>query len=133
MSIANLQEKMLFFTRQKSLIGNELSNVQMRQLSATRKACESQQAYNQTLQDLYYDPDYGYGTEEYAELLLELQGDHEFEMAALTAWESDLEAQKEQFETQLNEVTQYETSWQKLLGNNIKSEFTYGGSGGGGK
>ena len=83
------------------------------------------------LQDLYYDPDVGYGTSEYAELLLELQNEHEFELASLTAWEADLEAQKEQLETQLNEVTNYEASWQKLLSQNIKTEFTYGGSNGG--
>ena len=128
MSISNLQEKMLFFTKQKSQISNNLSNVQMRQLVATRKAGESQMAYNEALQDMYYT--LGYGTDEYCQMLLELQSQHEFEMAALTAWESDLEAQKEQYETQLNEVTQYETTWQKLLQNNIKVEFTYGGNGG---
>ena len=131
MAIANLQEMLLFFAKQKNLINLNLSNVQMNQLSATRRSSESQQAYNQALQDLYYDPDYGYGTNEYAQLLLELQNDHEFELSALTAWESDLEAQKEQWETQLNEVTQYETNWQKLLSQNIKSDFTYGGTNGG--
>ena len=133
MSIANLHEKMLFFTKQKSLISNKLSNIQMQQLTATRKSAESQMAYNEHLQELYYSEEYGYGTDAYAGMLLELQSEHEFELAALTAWESDLEAQKEQYETQLNEVTAYETSWQKLLQNNIKVEFSYGGSGGGGK
>ena len=133
MSIANLQEKMLFFTRQKSRINNQLSNIQMQQLTATRKSTTSQMAYNEQLQNLYYDPEVGYGTPEYTEILVELQNDHEFEMASLTAWESQLEAQKESFETQLNEVQNYENSWQKLLANNIKVEFTYGGSGGGSK
>ena len=133
MSIANLQEKLLFFTRQKSRINNQLSNIQMQQLAATRKSATSQMAYNEKLQNLYYDPEIGYGTDEYTEVLLVLQNDHEFEMASLTAWESQLEAQKECFETQLNEITNYETSWQKLLANNIKVEFTYGGVGGGGK
>ncbi|MBO6257409.1 hypothetical protein J6N69_05180 [bacterium] len=133
MSIANLQEKMLFFTRQKSRINNQLSNIQMQQLTATRKSTTSQMAYNEQLQNLYYDPEVGYGTPEYTEILVELQSDHEFEMASLTAWESQLEAQKEAFETQLNEVQNYENSWQKLLANNIKVEFTYGGSGGGNK
>ena len=131
MSIANLQEKLLFFAKQKSMINNNLSNVQMNQLSALRRSSQSQQAYNERLQDLYYDPDVGYGTDEYAQLLLELQNEHEFELSALTAWEADLESQKEQLETQLNEVTNYEASWQKLLSQNIKTEFTYGGSNGG--
>lgn len=133
MSVANLQEKLLFFTSQKSRINNQLSNIQMQQLSATRKSATSQMAYNEKLQELYYDPDIGYGTDEYTEVLVVLQNDHEFEMASLTAWESELEAQKECFETQLNEITNYENSWQKLLANNIKVEFTYGGVGGGGK
>ena len=133
MSIANLQEKMLFFTRQKSRLNNQLSDIQMQQLSATRNSATSHKAYNEKLQNLYYDPVIGYGTEEYTEVLIELQSDHEFEMASLTAWESELEAQKESLETQLNEIQNYETSWQKLLANNIKVEFTYGGSGGGGK
>jgi hypothetical protein len=133
MSIANLQEKMLFFTAQKSRLNMELSNIQMQQMSATRKAGTSQMAYNQTLQELYYDPEIGYGTDEYTEVLVQLQNDHEFEMASLTAWESQLEARKESTETQLNEITNYENSWQKLLANNIKVEFSYGGVGGGGK
>lgn len=133
MSIANLQEKLLFFTQQKSRLNNQLSNIQMQQLSATRQSSTSQMAYNEKLQNLYYDPEIGYGTEEYTEVLLVLQNDHEFEMASLTAWESELEAQKETIETQLNEVQNYENSWQKLLANNIKVEFTYGGVGGGGK
>ena len=131
MSIANFQEKLLFFAQQKGRLSIRLSNIQMQQLSATRKSSEAQMAYNNKMQDLYYDPDFGFGTEEYSELLVELQNDHEFEMASLTAWESQLEAQKETLETQLNEVTNYENSWQKLLAQNIKVEFTYGGQGGG--
>lgn len=131
MSIANYQEKLLFFTSQKSRLGLQLSNIQMQQLSATRKSAEAQQAYNAQWQDLYYDENFGFGTDEYNELLVQLQNDHEFEMASLTAWESQLEAQKETLETQLNEVTNYENTWQKLLQQNIKVEFSYGGQGGG--
>ncbi len=130
MSIANLQEKLLFYTRQKSQINLQLSNIQMNQLSATRSSATKQQEYNQKLSALYYDEDHGYGTDEYSEMLLELQNDHEFEMASINSWESELELQKENLETQLNEVSSYENTWQKLLQTNIKNEFTYGGTGG---
>lgn len=129
MSIANLQEKLLFYTRQKSQINLQLSNIQMNQLSATRSSATKQQEYNQKLSALYYDEDYGYGTDEYSEMLLELQNDHEFEMASINSWESELELQKENLETQLNEVSSYENTWQKLLQTNIKNEFAYGGTG----
>ncbi|CDE93225.1 MAG: hypothetical protein V8S20_01110 [Candidatus Gastranaerophilaceae bacterium] len=129
MSIANLQEKLLFYTRQKSRINLQLSNIQMNQLSATRSSATKQQEYNQKLSALYYDEDHGYGTDEYSEMLLELQNDHEFEMASINSWESELELQKENLETQLNEVSSYENTWQKLLQTNIKNEFAYGGTG----
>ena len=129
MSIANLQEKLLFYTRQKSRINLQLSNIQMNQLSATRSSATKQREYNQKLSALYYDEDHGYGTDEYSEMLLELQNDHEFEMASINSWESELELQKENLETQLNEVSSYENTWQKLLQTNIKNEFTYGGTG----
>ena len=130
MSIANLQEKLLFYTKQKSRISSQLSDIQMKQLSATRQNATSQQEYNEKLRALYYDEDYGYGTDEYSEILLQLQNDHEFELANINAWESELEVQKENLETQLNEISGYESAWQKLLLSNIKNDFLYGGSGG---
>ncbi len=131
MSISNLQEKLLFYTQQKSRISSKLSDIQMRQLSATRSNATAQQEYNEKLRALYYDEEYGYGTDEYSEILLELQNDHEFELASINAWESELELQKENLETQLNEISGYESAWQKLLLSNIKNDFLYGGSGGG--
>lgn len=128
MAIANLQEKLLFYTQQKSRISTGLSNVQMQQLSATKTSATKQQEYNAKLQDLYYDDEHGYGTEEYSECLLELQNDHEFEMASINSWESELETQKDNLETQLNEITGYESAWQKLIMANIKNDFAYGGS-----
>ena len=142
MAIANLQEKLLFFTQQKSRISNQLSNVQMNQLSATKQIQTKQQNFNQQLSALYYDDEYGYGTDEYSEqyeiLLNEhtvgpiwIDGnEHEFEMASINSWESQLELEKENLENQLNEVQTYETSWQKLLSTNIKNDFSYGSVGG---
>jgi len=131
MAISNLQEKLLFFTQQKSRVSMKLSDVQMKQLSAARTVQQKQQEFNTKLSALYYDPDFGYGTDEYSEMLLELQNEHEFELASINSWESQLELEKETLETQLNEITQYENSWQKLLQQNIKVEFSYGGVSGG--
>ncbi|MBD5402179.1 hypothetical protein HDR58_05200 [bacterium] len=129
MAISNLQEKLLFYTQQKSRITQKLSDIQMQQLSASKSIAKAQQEFNNQLSDLYYDEDYGYGTDEYAQILLELQNDHEFELASINSWESELEIQKENYETQLNEISGYEQAWQKLLSTNIKNEFTYGGGG----
>ncbi len=131
MAIANLQEKLLFFTQQKSRISMELSDVQMQQLSATKQIQTKQQNYNNQLSSLYYDEEIGYGTDAYSEQLELMQEEHEFEMASINSWESQLELEKESLENQLNEISTYESSWQKLLSNNIKNDFSYGGTSGG--
>ncbi len=131
MAIANFQEKLLFYTQQKSRIGLQLSDVQMKQLSASKSVQTKQQEYNAKLSALYYDEEFGYGTEEYSEILLELQNEHEFELASINAWESQLDLEKENLETQLNEIQAYENTWQKLLMAAIKTDFVYGGIGGG--
>ena len=67
------------------------------------------------------------GLFQYSEMLLQLQNEHEFELSTLNSWESELDLQKENLETQLNEINGYESAWQKLLMANIKNEFVYGG------
>ena len=62
-------------------------------------------------------------------IIEQYENDHEFELSTLEAWESELELEKNNLETQLNEITSFENSWTKLLQTNIKSEFSYGGAG----
>lgn len=131
MAISNFQEKLLFYTQQKSRISMQLSDVQMKQLSASKSIQTKQQEFNAKLSALYYDEEFGYGTDEYSEMLLQLQNEHEFELASINSWESQLDIEKENLETQLNEIQSYESTWQKLLSTAIKTDFVYGGIGGG--
>ena len=131
MAVSNFHEKLLFYTRQKSMLSLKLSDLQMKQLAATKTQAVKQQEYNAQLSALYYDEEFGYGTEEYSEMLAILQSEHEYEMAHLSNWESQLDIEKESLEAQLNEIQAYENSWTKLLQNAIKIGFAYGGVGGG--
>ena len=129
MAISNIHETLLMYTKQKSAINEELSGVMFNMVSASRKTADLQQQYNEKLQAVYYDPDYGYGTDEYMVIIEQFENDHEFELASLEAWESELELEKNNLETQLNEITSFENSWTKLLQSNIKGVFSYGGAG----
>lgn len=125
MSIANLQEMLLSFTKQQSNINAKLSEVMMNTSSATRSYAQKQQQYNEQVQNYYYayyesDPD------TYYDLLEAIENEHELEIARLESWESDLEVQKNELETQLNEITTYRDTFTKLLSNNLKKDFTYG-------
>lgn len=129
MAISNIHETLLMYTKQKSTINSQLSDVMFNMVSASRKNAELQSQYNQKQQDLYYDEDYGYGTDEYQIMIEQLENEHQFELANLESWESELELNKNNLETKLNEITSFENSWTKLLQQNIKSDFSYGGVG----
>lgn len=129
MAISNIHETLLMYTKQKSAINSQLSDVMFNMVSASRKNAELQQQYNQKLQDAYYDEEYGYGTDEYMVIVEGYENDHEFDLALLESWESELELKKNSLETRLNEITSFENSWTKLLQTNIKSDFSYGSVG----
>lgn len=129
MAISSIHETLLMYTKQKSAINSQLSDVMFNMVSASRKNAEIQQQYNQKLQDAYYDEEYGYGTDEYMVIVEGYENDHEFDLAQLESWESELELKKNSLETRLNEITSFENSWTKLLQTNIKSDFSYGSVG----
>ena len=126
MGISNIHETLLMYTKQKNRINEKLSEVMFDMMSATRNTAELQKQYNQKCQNAYYDPVFGYGTDEYMIILEGYENDHEFDLAILNSWESELEMEKNDLETQLNEITAFESSWTKLLQNNVKKDFTYG-------
>ena len=126
MAISNLQETLLMYTKQKAFINNQLSQVMFNMTSATRKNAESQAKYNEQMQEYYYEY-YDEDPATYADLIEILNQDHELDLATLESWESELELQKNSYETRLNEISAYESSWTKLLQSNIKKDFSYGG------
>ena len=126
MAISNLQETLLMYTKQKALINDKLSTNMMNILNATKQNAENQAKYNDEISDIYYsyyesDPD------TYELLTEQCEQEHELELANLNSWEGELELEKNNLETQLNEISTFESTWTKLLQNNIKGDFSYGG------
>ena len=126
MAISNFQETLLFYTKQKSLINNELSSNMMNLLNSSKKNAEIQAKYNDKVDEIYYTY-YESDMETYEILTEQAEREHELQLADLTSWEQELELEKNNLETRLNEVSSYESTWTKLLQTNIKSDFTYGG------
>ena len=124
MAIANLHETLLMYTKQKSMINDQLSGVMLNLMYATTQTADSQAKYNEQEQALYYEY---YGTDNYELMIEDLKKEHEWELATIESWEADLEVQKNTLETKLNTISSYESSWTKLLQTNIKNDFSYGG------
>ena len=126
MAISNIQETLLMYTKQKATINDELATIALNITSATRQNADIQAQYNSELQTYYYEY-YEDDPTTYSDLVEILNQEHELDLANLESWESELELEQSNYETQLNEITSYESSWQKLLQTNIKNDFTYGG------
>ena len=126
MAISNIHETLLLCAKQKALINDKLSTTMMNMLSSTKKTAETQAKYNEQMNDIYYNY-YESDPETYELLTEQYEQQHELDLANLNSWEEELELEKYNLETQLNEITSFESSWTKLLQNNIKSDFSYGG------
>lgn len=126
MAIANLQETLLLYTKQKSLINDQLSSNMMNLLNSSKQTAESQAKYNDQMNDIYYGY-YESDPETYELLTEQCEQEHELTLANLNSWEQELELEKNNLETRLNEISTYESSWTKLLQTNLKNDFSYGG------
>ena len=126
MAISNIHDTLLLYTKQKALINDKLSSNMMDLLNSSKQTAQEQSLYNKNLDNIYYN--YYESDQDTYELLVEqLQKDHELKLANLNSWESELEVEKNNLETQLNEITTFESTWTKLLQTNIKNDFSYGG------
>ncbi|MBO8430881.1 hypothetical protein IAC76_05790 [Spirochaetes bacterium] len=129
MAISNIQETLLMYTKQKSMLNNQLSGVMFDLLNAAKDTSEVQAKYNDKIQEYYYlYMQDGLDETYYQEITEQLEKEREFELANLNSWETELELDKNNYETRLNEVTTFEATWTKLMQTNIKNDFTYGGA-----
>lgn len=126
MAISNIHETLLLYTKQKSLINDKLSTNMMNLLNSSKQTAENQAKYNDQMDNIYYNY-YDEDPETYELLTEQLEQEHELELANINSWEQELELEKNNLETQLNEINTFESSWTKLLQTNIKSDFSYGG------
>ena len=126
MAISNIHETLLMYTKQKALINDKLSTNMMNTLSASKQTAENQAKYNDQMDNIYYNY-YEDDPETYELLTEQLEQEHELELANINSWEQELELEKNNLETQLNEISTFESTWPKLLQTNIKSDFSYGG------
>ncbi|CDE89793.1 MAG: hypothetical protein BHW55_10240 [Candidatus Melainabacteria bacterium 35_41] len=126
MAISNIHETLLLYTKQKSLVNEKLSTVMMNMLNSSKQVAENQAKYNDQMNEIYYGY-YEDDPENYELLTEQCQQEHELELANLNSWEQELELEKNNLETKLNEINTFESSWTKLLQTNIKNDFSYGG------
>ena len=103
MAISNIQETLLMYTKQKSMLNNKLSDVMFDLLNASKDSSEVQSKYNDKIQEYYYlYMQDGIDETYYQEITEQLEKEREFELANLNSWETELELDKNNYETRLN-------------------------------
>lgn len=127
MAIANFNEILMNYTKRLSTLNFNLSQNIMNTVAATRNYATEQQKFNEKVEDyreLYelVDPE---GFEDLEQML---NHEHDLSMKRLESWEATLEAEKDQIELEISQVTANKTNFEKLLSNNIKKDFSYGGT-----
>ena len=86
-----------------------------------------QQKYNEKVEN-YRELYEAINPDAFEELEQMLTHEHELSMKRMESWEATLEAQKDQIELEISQVTANKNNFEKLLGNNIKKDFSYGGT-----
>lgn len=128
MAISNLQEALLMYTKQKSMITNKINDIEMNLLAGTRKVTDLQAKYNQKEQSYYYAySDGAIEKDEYSYICEQMEKEYEWTLQNINSWNQELEMQKDNYEAQYSEITQTETSYRSLLKQNLAKDFAYGG------
>ena len=131
MAISNLHETLLMYAKHKSMLTNKINDIELNLLSATRDVLDLQAKYNAKEQEYYYYYNRD-GMEdfmdEYSALCEEMEKEYEYKLQNINSWNTQLETQKDNYETRYNEITAGENAFKSLLKTNIKNDYTYGGT-----
>lgn len=131
MTIAALNGTLLLYTMEKASATSRLMDIMDNLNVATTNTTDLMEQTNE--KRAYYaakaeeDPEYA-DTTEYAATVDAVENDYQLQLAEINSWESQLQRDKTAVETKLKVITSYEESWNSLLKNNIKKDFTYGSS-----
>ena len=144
MATANLHETWLTYTLRKNTLATEISELQSQKTLAAYQQGDAHSIKaqdEQILRDKYkaeYDRDASYQEKyrnytdipEFEEELNKIAAKYEDQLAELTAWETQIDAQITTASAELEEVNAYMESIKSMLSSNIQEDYSYGSIGG---
>ena len=140
MAIANLHETLLSYTLRKNQLMVEITNLQSQKTLAAYSQADSKAIKAQDEEDVrrYFkalyegDEDYQGRYKDYTEIpdfeeeMDRIAAKYNDELAELTAWETQLDAQITTDSAELEEINAYMESMKSMLSSNIQEDFNYG-------
>ena len=139
MAIANLHETLLSYTMRKNEIQVEISNLQSiknlavyKQADRTSIKAQDEESVRAYFRELYDEnPDYQELYVDYTQIpsfeeeMDKIAAQYSDEIAELTAWETQLDAQITTNSAELEEINAYTESIKSMLQSNIQDDFNY--------
>lgn len=127
MSYAGIQSTVNLCTMREADLTNQLTDIMTeitRACKDTSKLAEVASASREAVKG-EYSPD----STEYEQAMDDIQEEYELNLAQISSWESELEAQKEEKETEIQATGAYKESFMSALKQNIQKDYKFGGNG----
>jgi len=115
------------YTIQQSDLTNQLSDIMT---SITRASQESTSILQKTSDErAAVAKKDTVGSDQYNADMGAIDDEYKVKLAEVNEWETELENQKEELQTQIEAISAYKDSFQAALKQNVQSDYKFGGSG----
>lgn len=129
MAYAGILATIEFYTARKDDLTSQLSDIMLDINQATRESGNVAQQESNKRQTLLNraksDSTYADSTE-YAQDKQDLEDKYNARLEEINSWEKELEAQKQNIQTEVQATSAYIESYTSMIKDNIKHDFTYG-------
>ncbi len=128
MTIAALNATEDFYILQKADITNKITDILMEINYATKESTDlakETSAKKADAKEQYYDEESD-DNSQYYDAVDDIENDYELELSQITNWENELQMQKQEYQTQLDQITTSKESVHGAKTKNIESSFSYG-------
>lgn len=133
MAFTGIQTTIDFYTQRESELTNKITEILMSETMASRET--SQIASDSIDKRTVVENTYQGHTDNpgYSAAMAEIQDEYQLQLAKITSWESELEVEQHNLETELKATTAYKESFQSVLKQNVQTSFKYGDGGSSGQ
>lgn len=127
MSFTGIQATIDFYSMQESTLTNELTDIMTQITRATNKISQISTETSQKREAV--KAEYSDNTSvRYQREMDEIENEYETSIADITAWETELQTQKDAKQTEIQATRSYADSYKSALKENVQKDFKYGGS-----
>ena len=129
MSYASILSTVNLYTLRESELTNQISDIMMDITSATKEGAGLAEETSKAREELLSEYNSGeLDDTKYTNAKEAVQDNYNYNLSQITAWESELETEKDSIQTELQATSATKESYQAVLKQNVTKAHTYGGS-----